>query len=178
MAFRDRLDPLLKHPQLEKLHRRYDQLPQRDRRALQLLVVAVAVVLLYALLWKPVSDYRADAHSAAESAEQLLGYVQSQEVRARDAAASVQRGQTQQLKPGSDFLTTVTSSAQKSGLSLSRFEPSGDDGMRIRLEQVPFNELSQWLEHLGTEYGIKVDQASIERSGEPGRVNARMVLSL
>lgn len=178
MALSDRLDPLLKHPQVEKLQRRYDQLPQRDRRALQLLAVAVGVVLLYVLLWKPVSDYREQAHNAADSAEQLLSYVQSEETLAREIAASGQSGQTRQLQPGSDFLTTVTNSAQKSGLPLSRFEPSGDDGIRLRLEQVPFNELSQWLDHMRSEYGIKVDQASIERSGEPGRVNARMVLSL
>lgn len=178
MALSDRLNPLLHHPQVEKLQRRYDQLPQRDRRALQGLTIAVVVFLLYALIWQPVSHYRNAAEQNAASAQQLLSYVQSEEARARDIAAAGQSRQARELEPGSDFLTTVTDSAQQAGLTLSRFEPSGNDGMRIRLELVPFNELSQWLDHLRSQYGIKVDQASIERTAEPGRVGARITLSL
>ncbi|TVP61585.1 MAG: type II secretion system protein M [Halomonadaceae bacterium] len=178
MALSDRLTPLLHHPQVEKLQRRYDQLPQRDQRALQGLSIALAVALVYLLVWLPVSDYRSNAQQSAVAAQQLLGYVQSEEVRARDIAAAGQSQRGRQLEPGSDFLTTVTDSAQQAGLPLARFEPSGNDGMRIRLEQVPFNELSQWLDHLGSQYGIKVDQASIERTNEPGRVGARITLSL
>ncbi|MEP3562398.1 MAG: type II secretion system protein GspM, partial [Marinobacter sp.] len=45
-------------PAIEKLIARYDQLPQRDRQALTVLLIALAIAVLYFAIWRPVSEYR------------------------------------------------------------------------------------------------------------------------
>ena len=109
---------------------------------------------------------------------ELLEWVRSKEATAR-AVASMgnESGQTGNLGDD-DLLKTVTDSADKSGMPLQRFEPSGNQAMRIWLEQVPFTDLTQWLAHLETKYGIVVDQASLDRADEPGLVDARITLEI
>jgi len=177
MAIRPYLDKLAKHPTVEKLQRRYDQLPMRDRRALQGLTVAIVLALLYVLIWLPISDFRDNAMAEAERAEDRLAWIQSREAQLRQIAAAGDSSRGADLG-GGDFLTTVTNSAQNAGLSLQRFEPSGSSSMRIWLEGVAFDELIQWLSHLRSEYGVAVDQAGLERTGDPGRVNARLTLEI
>ena len=173
-ALNKRLDQIRHHPVVEKLQQRYDQLPHRDRRVLQVLGAAAALTLIWVLIWLPVQDFRDSARQSANSAEAQLGWVQSQETRARRAAEAGESSNGQ-LRDG-DILRTVTQSAQQSGMPLQRFEPSGDRAMRIWLDNVVFTELIQWLDYLGEEYGIDVDQASMDRLDEPGRVNVRMTL--
>lgn len=163
-------------PPLQKLRARYDHLGQRDQRALQVLSLALALVLVYLLVWKPITDFRNDARAEMEQAQELVAWIQNQKPAARrlDTGAS---GTQQELR-GGDLLRTVTESADRSGLPLQRFEPSGDAAMRIWLDAVSFTDLTQWLAHLRSEYGINVDQASVDRTDDPGFVRTRLTLQL
>jgi type II secretory pathway component PulM len=73
----------------------------------------------------------------------------------------------------------IDSSARESGLgkSLVSSEPTGDrKGLRIRLDRVPFDGLVAWLARLAQNHGVTVESAEIEGAGEPGLVNAGLVL--
>jgi general secretion pathway protein M len=48
--------------------------------------------------------------------------------------------------------------------------------VRIWLEDVPFDGLVRWLGDLHARYGVRVDNADIERESGPGLVNARLTL--
>lgn len=72
----------------------------------------------------------------------------------------------------------VTRSARESGLSLQRFEPSGEGAIRVWLEAVPYSEVAAWLEMLNGKHGVVIDQAALDRSGEPGRVSVRLTLAI
>ncbi len=170
------LNRLQQWPPLQKLRARYDHLGQRDQRALQVMALALLIALIYLAIWKPVADFRNDARADMETARDLVGWIQSQEPAARNLRAGGS-GARQELREG-ELLRTVTESANRSGMPLQRFEPSGDRAMRIWLDAAPFTDLTQWLAHLQSEYGIGVDQASFDRTDEPGFVSARLTLQL
>lgn len=170
------LENLKRMPLLQKLTAQYDQLNGRDQKALQVLAIAFAVTFAYLGVWRPIADFRAGAQAEMEASRDLLEWVRSKEPAARALASSNnQGGQTGSLGDA-DLLKTVTDSADRSGMPLQRFEPSGDQAMRIWLEKVPFTDLTQWLAHLESKYGITVDQASVDRADEPGLVDARITL--
>jgi general secretion pathway protein M len=172
------LENLKRMPLVQKLTAQYDQLSSRDQKALQVLALAFAVTFAYLGVWRPIAEFRADSQAEMEASRELLEWVRSKEATAR-AVASMgnESGQTGNLGDD-DLLKTVTDSADKSGMPLQRFEPSGNQAMRIWLEQVPFTDLTQWLAHLETKYGIVVDQASLDRADEPGLVDARITLEI
>jgi general secretion pathway protein M len=76
------------------------------------------------------------------------------------------------------LVVLIDSSARESGLgkSLSSSEPTGDGGLRVRLERAPFDGLVAWLARIAQQHGVRVDSAEIEQAGEPGLVNASLVL--
>jgi general secretion pathway protein M len=75
-------------------------------------------------------------------------------------------------------MALVTRSASESGLSLQRFEPSGENAIRVWLEGAPFTEVANWLERLNTSHGVQIDQASMYRQNDPGIVSVRLTLTI
>jgi type II secretory pathway component PulM len=48
--------------------------------------------------------------------------------------------------------------------------------LRVRFERVAFDGLVAWLARLAQSHGVRVESAEIESAGEPGLVNAGLVL--
>jgi general secretion pathway protein M len=60
---------------------------------------------------------------------------------------------------------------------LQRVEPEGANGVRVWLEQAPFDDVLRWLDKLSTERGVRVTAFATERRAEqPGRADVRVVL--
>jgi type II secretory pathway component PulM len=79
---------------------------------------------------------------------------------------------------GESLVVLIDSSARESGLgkSLSNSQPTGDGGLRVRLEKVAFDGMVAWLARLAQQHGVRVQSAEIETAGEAGLVNAGLVL--
>ncbi|KPQ30036.1 MAG: general secretion pathway protein M [Marinobacter excellens HL-55] len=169
-------------PAVGKLIARYDQLPVRDRQALGILTVALVLAIMYFAIWSPVSDFRAQAESGRENAEQLLAWMQANESSIRQLAGtdSASSGSAAVDKPadGRALMALVTRSAGEAGLSLQRFEPSGENGVRVWLEGAPFADVAAWIEQLDSRNGVIIDQAALDRANEPGRVSVRLTLTI
>lgn len=167
------------HPSVQKLVARYDQFPRRDQQALQLLGVALVLGLLYFGLWRPAADFHDASVADHERAGELVAWMQQNREDIRQLAASGSGGQgASQIADSRALMSTVTSSAREAGLQLQRFEPSGDNAIRVWMENVPFNQLAAWLERLTANHGIVIDQAALDRSDQPGRVSARLTLEI
>ncbi|MAL99329.1 type II secretion system protein GspM [Hydrocarboniclastica marina] len=171
------LKSLMRSPALQKLSSAYDHLPRRDQRAVQLLAVALAIVVVIFLIWRPAHQYSEDAEARAKAAAEAAAWLEVNLEQARQLVSSGQNSPAQRVDDSRSLMSTVTVSAQEAGLSLQRFEPSGEDKMRIWLDNSAFDDVARWLETLAEQYGIVVDQAAIDRAGEPGRVNVRITLS-
>jgi general secretion pathway protein M len=76
------------------------------------------------------------------------------------------------------LVVLVDRTARESGLAqaLTGSQPSGDGGLRVQLEKAPFNSLVAWMARLSEQNGVRVESASVDGAGEPGLVNAGVVL--
>jgi general secretion pathway protein M len=82
------------------------------------------------------------------------------------------------IEPGQSLVVVVARSAAQAGLdkTLTRNQPVGEDGVRVRFENVPFDGLARWLGELNSAAGLAIDSASFDRTRDTGRVNASLVL--
>lgn len=170
------LETIRKIPAARTAIAHYDQLSHRDRRALQVMLVALSLAILYLGVWRPIVEFRAEGYEQMQQARERVAWISAREQDLARIGETGESGQGASLGDA-DLLKTVTESADRSGLPLQRFEPSGDDAMRLWLEAVPFTDLTQWLAHLQSKYGLAVDQASLDRTNEPGLVDARLTLA-
>lgn len=169
-------------PAVGKLIARYDQLPVRDRQALTALFIALLVAVLYFAVWRPASDFRDQAEASREHAEQLLAWMQANEssIRRLGGAGATASAGVAVDKPanGRALMALITRSASEAGLSLQRFEPSGENAVRVWLEAVPFVDVAAWLEQLDSRHGVIIDQATMDRDNQPGQVSVRLTLMI
>lgn len=173
------LTKLKEHPQVTRLIARYDQLPRRDQQMLKVMVVALVLALLYFAVWRPAADFRERAERSRDNAVSLLGWMQENRQAIRGlASTSQQSAGSSQIADGRALMATVTQTARESGLSLQRFEPSGDTAIRVWMEDVPFAQVAAWLEQLSQDYGIVIDQAAMDRRSNPGIVSVRLTLAI
>ncbi|MFL1453018.1 type II secretion system protein GspM [Marinobacter sp. GN3S48] len=174
------LTKLKDQPAVGKLIAQYDQLPRRDQQALAVLAVAVLLGVLYFLIWRPVAGFHDQAVSSRENAGELLAWMEAnQEDLERLAASEGGEGPAANApENGRALMALVTRSAGESGLSLQRFEPSGDSAIRVWLEDVPFAEVAAWLEDLNNNHGVVIDQAAMDRKNDPGIVSVRLTLTI
>lgn len=167
-------------PAVGKLIAQYDQLPRRDQQALMVLAVALFLAILYFAIWRPAAAFHEQAESARDNAGELLAWMQANEQtiqRLGNAGASTATA-VNRPEDGRALMALVTRSAGEAGLSLQRFEPSGENAIRVWLENAPFAEVAAWLENLNGNHGVIIDQAAMDRASEPGRVSVRLTLTL
>jgi general secretion pathway protein M len=175
------LSKLKNQPAIGKLIAQYDQLPKRDQQALTVLAIAVFIGVLYFAVWRPAMDFNDRAASERQNAAELLAWVKSNEAtikRLGAAGASPDSGSANKPENGRALMALVTGSAQQAGLSLQRFEPSGEDAIRVWIERAPFAEVAAWLETLKKDHGVIIDQAAMDKASEPGQVSARLTLAI
>lgn len=169
-------------PAIGKLIARYDQLPARDRQALTVLAVALFLAVIYFVIWAPAVAFNDRAESARENAGELLAWMQANEATIKGLGASGGAGAeasgVDKPENGRALMSLVTRSAGEAGLALQRFEPSGDDAIRVWLEGVPFADVAAWLERMNGDHGVIIDQAAMDRGNEPGTVSVRLTLAI
>lgn len=171
---------LRENPSVKRMVARYDQLPRRDQQALKLMTVVVLAALIWFAIWQPVDQYHDQAVEDRQNAAELLAWMQENQVTIRELSGNSSSAGNSAQKPadGRELMATVTSTAREAGLDLQRFEPSGDQAIRVWLENVPFTQVAAWLEGLSSNHGILIDQAALDRRETPGIVSVRLTLAI
>ena len=174
------LSKLMESPSVKRLVTRYDHLPRRDQQALKLMTLAIVLALVSFANWRPIDQYHDQALSARQNAEELLAWMHENRITLRELSGNTGNTASSAQKPadGRELMATVTSTAREAGLDLQRFEPSGDDAIRVWLEDVPFTQVAAWLEGLSSNHGILIDQAAMDRRDTPGVVSVRLTLAI
>ena len=147
----------------------YANLAEREQRFVLIGGIGAAVLLLLGLVL-PLNRNIAQARHRVTLKQADLAYIQSV---TPELASAGPLGST-----GDSLVVLIDSSARESGLgkSLSNSQPTGDGGLRVRLERVPFDGMVAWLARLAQQHGVRVESAEIETAGEAGLVNAGLVL--
>jgi general secretion pathway protein M len=156
---------------MEQVRRWYENLAERERRFVLIGGIA-AVVLVLAGIIVPLNRNIAQARQRIATKQVDLAFIQSA-IPQLASAGPAGGGATRET-----LVVLVDSSARESGLgkSLSSSQPTGDGGLRLRLDRAAFDGLVAWLARLSQQHGVRIESAEIEAAGEPGLVNAGLVL--
>ena len=151
-----------------------NQLAPRERQMVLVGAPIVLLMMLYFLLWAPFNE-------SVDRLQQKVSEQQALELWMNAAALDVKKlrgSQKNNTLGGQSLLTLVDKTARSGKLqeSLKRVEPDGENKVRIRMEQVAFDELIRWIELLKNKYGIVVDNITVDRQVAVGRVNAKITL--
>jgi type II secretory pathway component PulM len=150
----------------------YENLSERDRRIVKYGGAVVAVLVLLGIVM-PLNRNITLARERVAHKQGDLQFIQG--AAPQLAAAGPAAGAA---ASGESLVVLIDSSARESGLgkSLSSSQPTGDKGLRIRLDHVAFDAMVAWLSRLSQQHGVSVESAEIESAGETGLVNAGLVL--
>lgn len=168
------LEKLSRNPTIASALQWYESQTPRDQLIVKCVALFVVLVILYLSTWAPAKSYMDDGVRALESRKDLLALVQENRTTlkrmAQSSASSAPTLDSQQL------VSSVTNLAKRSGLSLKRFEPSGENQVKVWVDEASFDKLVSWLGALKKSLNVSVDQISLEVEDEPGRISARLTL--
>ncbi len=159
-----------------KARRWYWSLPPRDRIVVNFVGFFLVFAMVYMLIWTPLRDSAEQSILKWQNKQSVLDWIRSNEATVRSASSANKVAGGINQRNGQSLLTVVNSSAQRSNLALKRFEPDGDDKLRVWLENVSFNNAINWLNMLKNDFGISVSNISIEAHGAAGVVDVKIVL--
>jgi len=153
---------------MDKLKAWLDSLAERERRMVVWGGIAGGVLLFFGVLVIPLYTSAARADERVTRKTEDLGWMRSvaAEIRAagpmREAAAS-----------GESLVVVVDQTARSAGLgpALRGSQPSGTDGIRVRMEDASFDAFVGWLAQLQQQHRLVVETASIDRTSTAGAVN-------
>jgi general secretion pathway protein M len=148
-----------------------DTLSERDRKMLLIGGVVIVLLLIYVII--QLDSNVSKAHKRISKKVEDLAWIET-------AAPEFMQLPVAEAASGESLLVIVDRSARESGLggSLAGSEPSGPGALSVRLQKASFDQLVTWLGRLAQQNGIRVDSASIDSAGEPGVVNAAIVLHM
>jgi len=147
-------------------------LSERERRMILFGGLAAVVLLIFAVIF-PLESSVTKAHARIETKQADLVWMKGVAPRVAASGSLVKPPDNQE-----SLIVLIDRSARELGLgaSLTSSEPSGPGGLRVRLEKAPFDVMVGWIARLSDQNGIRVESASIDGAGEPGVVNASLVL--
>lgn len=152
----------------QRIWARYETAAPREQLAVKILGVVLLFVLVLLLVVLPLHRFNANAIADLRAQQDTLSWMQSN----RGAIG----GNTQKDRASGDtVLTLANQGARTLGLTIKRYEPSGQ-GLNIWFEQVSFSQVVKWLEALQRDYGIVAIEFSASKRDEPGMVDVRVTL--
>jgi general secretion pathway protein M len=150
----------------------FDNLSERDRKIVTYGGAVVLVLVLLGII-VPLNRNVTIARERVTRKQGDLQFIQS--VAPQLASAGPASGGAATAE---SLVVLIDSSARESGLgkALTSSQPTGDKGLRVRLDRVGFDAMVAWLARLSQQHGVRVESAEIESAGETGLVNAGLVL--
>lgn len=151
-----------------------ERLAPRERWLILAAAAFAGFALVYALGLQPLYAARGRAAAEVEAQRSLLNDIE--QVARRFGPQGAATGPAPDT--GESLVVLIDRSTRERGLGtyLKRNQPEGASGVRLRLENAPFDELTGWLVDVQGRHGLAAVSASFDPSGEPGRVNANLVL--
>jgi general secretion pathway protein M len=132
------------------------------------------VALLYFALVLPITTMAAKRAARVEQKTADLAWMRQVAPQVAAAAAAGAAAGS-----GESLVVLVDRTGREAGLggALRDQSPSGDQGLRLRLEAASFDVLVVWLASLQQQHGVKVEAATIDATATPGLVNASLTLT-
>lgn len=148
----------------------------RERRVLAAGAVALALMLGYALLWRPA---RQGVTQLQNTLPQLRTDLNAMRAQGEEFARLRQAAPKSRLD-AAGMRAAVQAAATKRGIerAIERTDMTGADRMRIVLGSVSFESWIGWVDSLQRDHQIVIEAARIDTLGRPGFAKVEMVLYL
>ena len=153
------------------LLQRWQQLAERDRSALLLLIIALLLSAGYLGLWQPLQHQLGSARAQFQEQRTLLEYLTANALRAKQGALSQQASIA-----AAQLQTVATQSAAEAGLRIERYEQNGDT-LSLSFNQVAYPALLRWLGRLQAQ-GVQVQDINLSRNASDNELLANLSLSV
>lgn len=146
----------------------YDGLAEREQRMVLWGGAAALVLLLVGLVWK-LGTAAANAEQRVERRREDLAWIEAVTPRLQATPAA---------RPGESLAIAIDRMAREGGLagSLAGVEPASAGALRARFTAASFDSIALLLARLQKERGVVTETASVTATGEPGLVDATLVL--
>lgn len=150
----------------------FQSLAERERRMVLFGGIAALVLLIFGVIF-PLGHSVSQANARVERKQADLAWMKGVGPQLAAAGPGATVPSTQE-----SIIVVVDTSARDAGLgkALTSSEPSGQGGLRVRLEKAPFDIVVGWLARLSDRHGISVESATVDGAGAPGLVNVGLVL--
>jgi general secretion pathway protein M len=161
---------------MQKLKDWFFSLQPRERMLVMIGGAALLIVAIYVLALGPFYAAVNAREQRVAKKEGDLAWMRSVggEVMALNASSP-----TAPAPSNESLVVLIDRSARECGLgsSLTGQTPSGDNGIRVRLEQAEFDKLIVCLGGLQQAHSVTIRSANIDRTAKPGFVNASLELT-
>lgn len=151
-----------------------NSLEVRERYLVIVAFVLIIVTIPYQFMWKPFSESLDNSRIRVQS--QKTQYIkmqqQSQKIKQLRGTSTVVS------QPGKQFLNNlIQTAAKRNGLTNNLKIKSDTQGsIRVSLDNVPFDNVMNWLDQLVSNNGIIISKLNIDRQPSLGRVNVSVYL--
>ena len=160
--------------QLEQFRHWFFSLTKKEQQIVSGTTVFAIVTLFFLIVWEPIHLGLDNEKLKQTTQNKNLIWMQQAATEVKGLRSS---GSRTNLRDKNKPTTLVIEQAiNKAGLksSVNKIESSGNNGVRVTLNEVPFNQMLVWLNTLASHNGIHVISANIERASGAGKANARL----
>ncbi len=153
----------------------WQTLTARERTLVSAAVTLLAVTLVYFLAIRPLGIYQAESERTYRAALDQFQAVQSyaNQLQAADRKAG---GPALPQRP-ENLRTAVSNAARRSGVVISRLQPSEDGTLTIWAEQVQSPQLFLWLDTLSRTHAVSPSNVLIQKTSTPGNLRVQLQFS-
>jgi general secretion pathway protein M len=155
--------------QYQQMLQAYLRLSARDRLAVNILTLLMAFYLIFSVILSPALKHLFTAEKNYQQQIENHAWMLEQQPIVKEMLATKPT-----VREGS-LLSIASATAKQFDISFNRFEPVGEDKVRLRLDQVEFNSLVSWLGVLESDEGIVAVDISLDAASS-GYVSVRLTI--
>jgi len=149
-----------------------DQLNERERRAVIVAAVALALFLPYQIIWAPFRHSIQTLDERVEKQHRDLVWMQEHVAEAQELA----RGGTASARGGQPVYGLIESSSRRQFGSDIRVQQEGKGGVRVIMNNVAFDKVLLWLDEIYYKQHVNISEFTVERGKEGGRVKVNILI--
>ncbi len=155
----------------------WQNLSSRERTMTGSLSVVICILLIYFIIWAPISNGVGTLKQTVSNNRALLSWMQQ-------ATSVLQRNQSTdddagQSTPADQRLAVIQTSLKDTSFSkhVNQIEQTNQNDVRVVITSVDFDTLSDWLVLLWKQNGIIISEASLKKLNNQGLVSANITLT-
>ena len=153
-------------------------LQPRERLIVAAGVIFVIASVIYLFAWSPIVESRDNKKMRIDNKREILTWM-TQKKQEVEHLKRINPNLFNQVSDRRSLLAIVDTGAKQMGIrnSITRIEPNGEDAVLIWLEDMIFDRLIVLLGELNRRNHIQVNDVSLNKSDQVGKVSGKVTLT-